>query len=1678
MTKPASKDKRSQARERARPDLLARLEAAGAVEARGGFSIDPEKAREKLRQYQLADPNRYVLLLVEAAFSNGATSLEFEVDSDDLHLRFDGSTFAYEQLENIYGALFTEVDELRPEDLARMRGLAQLAFAVNSAMAINPRYVRITSIGDDGEGTLLELRPDQPDELTRVQGEPGNWIHVKDSFRPGLIVEFFRSLGDTLDEVVLLRAHCRWSRRPVVVNGAQVSGPMTFEWEPWTSVEVTDEGEPIGQAAIGLSSADLRGRPRAFLVSNGVFIEELALDERAVAGFEAIVDSPRFGKDVSQTKLLHDAGYDAVIDRIIAAQDHAIARLAERYLAQGAPSWADDMLIEWLTKHANYSRPSKLRRALIDDPLLATVAEVPLWPVVGAANISTRALIEAEGPLRHASEDFEFAPVDVPFVLRIDPGPAQALLEQLFGARLHDYTPALRREWERQRCRLQFMTRRHLPELGEGYYLIREPIRGELRAESGDDDTAAPIRGELGLRSLGHGDSWVRLLTEGCLLRELALDGPVPGLCAVVSAPLEPNEDYDQARATRSLAAALVAVLEALERAITKLAGSGAISPYLRALLRTYVAQACQADFGPAFLDQFGFARRQARREVKRLGAAITPRWGLDGPAEDHHELLRVPLYDRAHGEPASLAELAARVAQGQRLAWLEAGTRPLPALDAEVLLLEQADREALRALLGKDVLAPFAERLAQLRRRDAFLECPQAELALPHASLVRVELRAAEPELRGALGLREYAFTAATEGQTPVQVYYRARKLCHVELELPLPGLCAWVESEALEIAPSFEALAHPLSLRGPLLEGLVALVELELERARAAPDELLRCEWWFLTMVPGVVLGPGRLAQAFVWLRHELGLDAALTELAALLELLERYPRRDLDRAIGSLRGRGELPTAEAVRGRLRRPNRRISQAEQDLLVLRRGLLPAFTELLELPLLRRLEPAQRGAKTARTVPLDQLFARVGAGEPISWVADDFHLESKPTVTLEVSVLDPVEQNLLDRLLGSDGLELVSDWLIGRARFERRRTISEIRVARGSAIVLLPLSSPGVRGELGISRESPSQIERSKIRVFTESREVAVVELPARPVALVGAIEFDELELNEAHTDITSRERERVRKLVRAQTDALLTELATRYSGLNSRDKGRAAELVRHLLVGWPPGVGGYQARAAKRPAMFKRLAGLAVFAGARKPWSALELAEARERGRIASIAYRRPSLELPDTPVVVLDAPDVEAALEALFGDVRDLDREIERRRELAARKANSPRMPSQPPDQALLVVEVEGEDLEGWLWLADDQAEVLFGADGHVADKRVISDLCWCGGAVWGEGLSITSNWSRATLTRAQERLLQRLAAALWDRLIDEFERRVDAEAPRDRDARRLLSELRERLHDLFMRLHPRCARKRRSKRKRKRKGNRYEQLYERLRTLAVLELSTGRWISAETAERERPLELASLKLWSGPSAEEIAHQRAVERRESKRARERERQQQREREQQRRRAEAEARKREAQRRRRAAREAEREREAAAKLAAAGQAQPKKQAKRAERAKSKGARAKPRAPLPEELLLEALREELRLVRAANAGLVSNHHLESLVLGEPVRRGPLFRHADGVTEIDVGHPLFEAVLAGYLDDQGLLTLLASSAYTYLNIIHVEIEDQHEAEFLRLHAAHAATGGL
>ncbi|MCA9714976.1 MAG: hypothetical protein KC468_09850, partial [Myxococcales bacterium] len=143
-------------------ELVAALHEEGALDSEGSFTLDSERAREKLRQYQLARPHEYVLLLVQAAVLRGATKIRFDIDADDVRMNFDGAPFTREDFADLYSAMFVE----RASRAVQAR--QELALAVNAAMALNPRYIRVFS-GDTTSRVFLELRPNRPDKLDEVK---------------------------------------------------------------------------------------------------------------------------------------------------------------------------------------------------------------------------------------------------------------------------------------------------------------------------------------------------------------------------------------------------------------------------------------------------------------------------------------------------------------------------------------------------------------------------------------------------------------------------------------------------------------------------------------------------------------------------------------------------------------------------------------------------------------------------------------------------------------------------------------------------------------------------------------------------------------------------------------------------------------------------------------------------------------------------------------------------------------------------------------------------------------------------------------------------------------------------------------------------------------------------------------------------------------------------------------------------------------------------------------------------------------------------------------------------------------------------------------------------------------------------------------------------------------------
>jgi hypothetical protein len=107
-----------------------------------------------------------------------------------------------------------------------------------------------------------------------------------------------------------------------------------------------------------------------------------------------------------------------------------------------------------------------------------------------------------------------------------------------------------------------------------------------------------------------------------------------------------------------------------------------------------------------------------------------------------------------------------------------------------------------------------------------------------------------------------------------------------------------------------------------------------------------------------------------------------------------------------------------------------------------------------------------------------------------------------------------------------------------------------------------------------------------------------------------------------------------------------------------------------------------------------------------------------------------------------------------------------------------------------------------------------------------------------------------------------------------------------------------------------------------------------------------------------------------------------------------------------------------------------------------------------------------------PEAVLLEAIRDELRMVRGRNEALISEAVLAGFRFVEHSEQW-LSGHIDGTIVINRGHPVMVRALR--LSEPTLVSMIASSAFTSVNRLLEEVTDGDEVIFHRLHAQHIAS---
>ncbi len=287
-------------------DLLGDLSNEGAIESSGVFGLNRDKAREKMQKFQLTDPHNYVLEFVHAAHLLGATRIDFAIDADEMEVRFDGATLDGEQLRDVYSAAFA-----RRTDPVQ-RAMRHIAIGLNAAQALDPALIRIECAREDG-AIVMELRPGQEDvfETDITAEQAGTRIYLRESWRAGHMLEFFRNLRGNLAEKVALRERCRFAEMPIYLDGAQVSSGLHLPDEVVWSHQFRTEHE-LG--AIGIVPD--QERSEITLMQHGVIVDVHHMPS-ALMRAHVVVDSDRLTKNLSQSAFVEDEAWHRLMQHIL-----------------------------------------------------------------------------------------------------------------------------------------------------------------------------------------------------------------------------------------------------------------------------------------------------------------------------------------------------------------------------------------------------------------------------------------------------------------------------------------------------------------------------------------------------------------------------------------------------------------------------------------------------------------------------------------------------------------------------------------------------------------------------------------------------------------------------------------------------------------------------------------------------------------------------------------------------------------------------------------------------------------------------------------------------------------------------------------------------------------------------------------------------------------------------------------------------------------------------------------------------------------------------------------------------------------------------------------------------------------------------------------------------------------
>ena len=290
--------------------VLGELRDEGALDSSGEFTLDPTKALEKMRKFQVQNPDQYILWLAAAAILGKATQMLVTRGVDRICVEFDGQEIQRGELE----LLLQDGAQQRPGRVGH------LAFALTAALSMRPQEVIVES-----SDQRLQIRGRQA-ELSHLSGEASPRIRIVI-----LGPQNYQQKWD-LPELNVLKDRVPSTLLKVMVNDRNHSsdwhgGDLVHGLQYWQGEISSDRLRPFLERPVHTSHR--HGGAFSALISLDTWRRQSQADLQFLYdgllfpvsmpfpfAFRALIDWPDLKLDLSRSKIVESPTYSEILQKL------------------------------------------------------------------------------------------------------------------------------------------------------------------------------------------------------------------------------------------------------------------------------------------------------------------------------------------------------------------------------------------------------------------------------------------------------------------------------------------------------------------------------------------------------------------------------------------------------------------------------------------------------------------------------------------------------------------------------------------------------------------------------------------------------------------------------------------------------------------------------------------------------------------------------------------------------------------------------------------------------------------------------------------------------------------------------------------------------------------------------------------------------------------------------------------------------------------------------------------------------------------------------------------------------------------------------------------------------------------------------------------------------------------